>query len=576
MKGSTGSTDGVTARTTGEGETPFVLEEARVDGSARARRANLALIALSRAARSFLLYDPSNAAVRRFIDDLRTKMGQAVGGEPLKLEVRPFELALDNEVVYLEKDREHSLAFRMYRDGVRRLTLGADLAWDELLRLLEILSVRFTGVRQNEDDLVTLLWKAGFQHIEIEAVEGFAAEGDDARDRGARDASAQAPDDWDLPARAFAGAAEPTWREVHDSEREALCAEEASHLLSANAAQSALTLLDYAADPSAPIALEDVGPFVAEVRDFLLAEGQLAHLTTLVRVLQMHAESDRERLAPLIASFGDRRALSQILHSTPKVATAPPVELVELFDLLPADRLSRLIDLLRTERGEAPRRLLRQLIERYAAEGPEMLVRALKTAEPAVTCDLLRALAGALPERAIEVALELALHTDVSVVSEAFRRMEDAQPSPRVARTLLRMLDSPLEEIHLRVLDLLGTRYGALVFDPLVRSTEARCTARTLSEQEAEAIGRTLARLAPGPALTLFEQWLRPRKLIARLVESEGRWQHEWVAVSGLGSLRSDRAEPLIRETAARAGTELRRYCLATLARRRHQGDLYG
>ncbi len=51
---------------------------------------------------------------------------------PLVLEVHPFELVLGREVVYLEKDRERSLSFRLFRDGVRRIGFAArdDLGGD--------------------------------------------------------------------------------------------------------------------------------------------------------------------------------------------------------------------------------------------------------------------------------------------------------------------------------------------------------------------------------------------------------------------------------------------------------------
>ena len=106
-------------------------------GSERARHATNALLALSRAARAFLLYEPENDAIRRFIEDLRTKMTRALAGaEALRIEVRPFDMLLEGETVYHEPDREHSLAFRLYRDGVRRLTIARDVDWQELLQLL--------------------------------------------------------------------------------------------------------------------------------------------------------------------------------------------------------------------------------------------------------------------------------------------------------------------------------------------------------------------------------------------------------------------------------------------------------
>jgi len=206
-------------------------EEPQLGTSAVGRSVSAALVALARTARSFLLYDPRNDAIRQFIEDLRERMTTALARVgPIVLEVRPFELLLGDEVVYLERDRERSLAFRMFRDGVRRLTLQPAVTWDELLRLLEVLSVRYAGVRQNEDDIVTLLSKAAFQHIEVDAVEGFVPEDEDdpANEGAGRRGLAttglhvDVPADRDLPLLPMAPPVELAWRAVAEADLEAL------------------------------------------------------------------------------------------------------------------------------------------------------------------------------------------------------------------------------------------------------------------------------------------------------------------------------------------------------------------
>ena len=152
-------------------------EERRVAGSPHAVAANAALLALTRSARSFTLYDPSNKVVRTLIGDYRDKLRKALSSfGSLVLEVHPFELVLGREVVYLEKDRERSLSFRLFRDGVRRIGVEPGMTWEEMLRLFQILSIRYTGVRQQEEDLVTLLRKAAFDHVSVAAIEGFVPE----------------------------------------------------------------------------------------------------------------------------------------------------------------------------------------------------------------------------------------------------------------------------------------------------------------------------------------------------------------------------------------------------------------
>jgi hypothetical protein len=192
--------------------------EVRLGSSERTRMAGDAMRSLARASRSYLIYDAGNQAVRGFIEEVRTGFERFFNAHgDMELTVRPYELMLDGEAVYLERDRERSLSLKLFRDGVRKLTLNRSTDWGELTRLLEILSIRFVGVRLNEDDVVTLLWKAGFANIRIEAVEGFVPDDDEVRESGVgarsadrlfgRDssrvgdvASTRVPDDFDLPA----------------------------------------------------------------------------------------------------------------------------------------------------------------------------------------------------------------------------------------------------------------------------------------------------------------------------------------------------------------------------------------
>ncbi len=162
---------------------PEVEDEVELGDSDIGRDANKALRSLARAARSFLMYDPGNEAIKIFLKQMHAdfqiyfrRHGQ------LSLGVRPFEMVVAREVVYLERDRERSLAFKLYRDGVRNIVIRPDVDWEELLGLLKILSVRFVGIRSDEDDIVTLLWKAAFQSIDVHAVEGFVPKDEDEED----------------------------------------------------------------------------------------------------------------------------------------------------------------------------------------------------------------------------------------------------------------------------------------------------------------------------------------------------------------------------------------------------------
>jgi hypothetical protein len=573
----TGTTLEVSA-SNAQGSAPELVEEVRVGQSPEGRSANLFLLALSRAARSFLLYEPTNDAIRRFITDLQEKLKAVVAQiGTLDFEVQPFELRLRDEAVYVETDRERSLAFRMFRDGVRRIVIHDEVTWEEILRLLEVLSVRYTGVRQNEDDLVTLLWKAGFEHIDIDAVEGFVPEDDGAASAvsSRRHSELEIPADWDLPPRALEGHVALEYRPLNEEALQALVREEASHLLPANAVRAVVELLELAADPQNDVAIDSIVPFVGEVRDFLLAEGQVGHLTEVVRACQMTFARSPESVAAIVSTFGDKQALAKILHSTPKGTLHPPEELLDLLDLLPTDRLGHLVDLVMEERGEAGRRLTRQLIERYAADQPDYIVARMRTAEPSVVCDLLRACSNVMPDRALDAAIEMSRHSDPDVIHEVLLRFEEAPGGAKVSRALLKMLDAPDEEVRLKVWSLLAGRREHAAFAPLTRYIEQRAQSG-LASAEAELAGRTLAQLAPSSALAVFKEWLRPKGLIGRWVETPAHLSLTFVTIAGLAVLPGDEPERLIREVAERSQDELKHHCLAALGRRRREAEQRG
>ncbi|HYN04488.1 MAG TPA: hypothetical protein VE359_18710, partial [Vicinamibacteria bacterium] len=280
-------------------------EERRVVGSPHAVAANAALLALARSARSFTLYEPSNKVVRTLIGDYRDKLHKALHSfGSLVLEVHPFELVLGREVVYLEKDRERSLSFRLFRDGVRRIGFEPGMTWEEMLRLLQILSIRYTGVRQQEDDLVTLLRKAAFDHVEVAAIEGFVPEEEFAESpigdllRGTTERY-DAPAQWDLPLPPFPEAVPLRRRPVGAELLERLRSEEAEEAVPKEAVRAVAELLHAPGRPD----LEAVLGFALEVREFLLVEQRVDEVAELGRRVRQALQSTPEVAAAFLGSF---------------------------------------------------------------------------------------------------------------------------------------------------------------------------------------------------------------------------------------------------------------------------------
>jgi hypothetical protein len=182
-----------------------------------------------------------------------------VSGGALELEVRAFELALRGEVVYLERDRERSLAFPLYRDGVRRLSLRPGLAWEEILGLVEILSVRYTGVRQQEDDIVTLLSKAAFPHVRFVAIEGFSPDEEEADEGPTAAVEHIVPRaDWDLPAPSLEATAPFAVRPLSADALAALRREQDDDTVARECVDLVVDLAERVADDHDPLNEDDV------------------------------------------------------------------------------------------------------------------------------------------------------------------------------------------------------------------------------------------------------------------------------------------------------------------------------
>jgi hypothetical protein len=527
-------------------------EERRVAGSPHAVAANAALLALTRSARSFTLYDPSNKVVRTLIGDYRDKLQKALASfGSLVLEVHPFELVLGREVVYLEKDRERSLSFRLFRDGVRRIAFEPGMTWEEMLRLLQILSIRYTGVRQQEDDLVTLLRKAAFDHVEVAAIEGFVPEEEFAEPpigdllRGATERY-EAPAQWDLPLPLFPEAVPLRHRPVGTELLERLRSEEAEQAVPKEAVRAVAELLHAPGRPD----LEAVLGFALEVRDFLLVEQRVEEVFELGRMVRQALEPTPEAVGAFLGSFLDARTLEALVTRLRPDREEPPA-LLELLDAAPAGTLDHLVDLL-AEEGHGPRAsLLRRLVVRGFQHAPEALVARLRESRGETAVVLLRLLADVDAQAALHAAVGASTATDAEVQLEALRLLAGSAFSPETARALHHLVESRFEPVRVAAVPVMAARGGARVFPALQAHAEKHAAA--CSAAEAEAVGLALAQAQAHSALALFGSWLKPKTggLLGRLVKMPAPPALQRVALAGLRGAEGAEAKALLEFLAA-------------------------
>ncbi len=120
------------------------------------------------------LYDSKNAVAERLELDLFERLAAFVSEEgEVQLAVLESQLLCDGSVVFESVDRTDSLAFLLYRDGIRRLSFSSGLEIQELRSFLRCLN-RVAVFTNDQDDLVTLLWEQDFHSIRYSAIEELA------------------------------------------------------------------------------------------------------------------------------------------------------------------------------------------------------------------------------------------------------------------------------------------------------------------------------------------------------------------------------------------------------------------
>ncbi len=559
-------------------EEDLLRDDVKLGGSPEGKATNEALRALARASRSFLIYDTKNDAIRDFLRGYRESMYAALEQyEEMDLEIRPFEMLRDGEVVYLERDRERSLAFKLFRDGVRSVIIEPEVVWEELLRLLEILSIRFTGIRQQEDDVVTLLLKAGFKGIRISAVEGFVPDdeeycGNDPDAAAARqfrskrrmEIHVEVPHDWDTPVPELPETKDDiSFASIPEGIESQLQREASSASLAKNTVRLVTEMMKIVADPTDPTQPEDVEHLVAEVRDFLLSDGQLSSLLNLMKNIDDILKDTDQDTEELLRTFANERAISKIIRGIPKGTENPPEDLIELLNLAQTDHLNTLIRMLEIERSITSRRITQKLIAKYATDRIDYALERLEIVEGSVAADILEALYIAQPDQADKIIKSALRRREMEIQFRSLQLMENLDDLELLCEDLYMMQKSPVEEVRTRSIPYLLRTNDKNIFPTLL--TRLKNTAE-MSLNEAILLGETLAKLKPKLAKQEMEDWVRPKGLITL---GSVRDHQQYAAVKALSLIPGKSNVEKIRKLREATGAELSDYCGKVLYQRR-------
>ena len=118
-------------------------------------------IAFDKLLRALRLYEGGGPLVDRLVTEVVTRCEDCIDGE-LTLRVTPAGLVLRNKPLIAGGEKVPAYLFTLFCDGVRELTLLEGIDAPQLLTLAQVFTAQFSD---DDEDLVTLLWKADLANL---------------------------------------------------------------------------------------------------------------------------------------------------------------------------------------------------------------------------------------------------------------------------------------------------------------------------------------------------------------------------------------------------------------------------
>ncbi|HXI19563.1 MAG TPA: hypothetical protein VNH46_00675, partial [Gemmatimonadales bacterium] len=114
--------------------------------------------------RAFQMYLPNNPIYHRAVQNVRGAFQPIwLGGlDRLVLQIVETDIVWEEQVVYHQPTKNESIAWSLFKDGMRVLTLFPGVEETEIIKFLEIVQRARTLAADAGDDLLTLLWEQDF------------------------------------------------------------------------------------------------------------------------------------------------------------------------------------------------------------------------------------------------------------------------------------------------------------------------------------------------------------------------------------------------------------------------------
>lgn len=492
------------------------------------------LLTLSKALRAYQLYDENNPVYQRFVSALAGAF-EALWAElpSLALFVEEDRLLLDDVEVYTPQSRTDSLAFLLYKDGIRALEFRPGIE-DEVEALLQVL-LRARHGRDDGDDLITLFWEADLQNLRYQFVD-LTAEGYELPQagEGATLPMLQAVVEGELgPAGGRSAEAAPAGAVSQDDFNPTLYALDASEMdrirmevrleMERDIRTDVVSaLMDRLEEPENPERQRVILGALHTLLPSLLSGGHLRHAALILRELRVLEQGEgflAPHLARQLTALLDEISAPETVHEVVRAledGTLRPAP-GDLGDFLAELRAGALAPLLRASEHIELREIqpvLRGAVEGIARKNPDRTRALLSDPDPVVVAGAAR-LVGRLgvPEAGGALA-ELTRHPEAAVRLAAIEATAELRASTAAA-ALVDALRDPDRDVRMAAARALGTlryRPAAARFREIVLSKEVR----KAEVSEKIAFFEGYGRLGDPEAVAVLDRLLNGRGFLGR------------------------------------------------------------
>jgi hypothetical protein len=496
------------------------------------------------------LYERGHKVRTAALDELFVRFERVLETcEVLDIAVGPDAFLVDDEVVFRDERRESSIPFKLFRDGVRGLTIIPGLPREELRRFLDVLEATPEAPGSFDEDMATLLWREAFQHVRHLAVDELATSSGDSGgesasaldDLGARVdglvgriTSHEVPADLDLGDGVHVSAAR---REVFELERQEarfgpgdgsqeagvevpaevldrLRAELEREDIGRLIQRVVDILFDLYGHEECNLRLDDIRGLLGQFLRIIVEQGELDGLNRMLDRFLLSSRTDPEGPAgQLVGAILDDLATESSLGLLRRVLkqgyVGGPDALSRLLVRLPAAALGTMARHLEDVPEGPEREVFERVLRSRGRENPEALVLHLKDGSAEKVLEALEVLQAEAPPASVAFVLsELLGHEDPKVRMEAVRVTETV-PEEAQDDLLGRALFDPLPRVRQTVLRVVE-RVGAV---GLLPTLTGRVEGDGVSPDERVRLFHAIAVLGGPQAVACLEKHLGERKM---------------------------------------------------------------